>query len=119
MMTDNQAGQDEPCQVIAFPLHARVGKARDVAAKVRTKRSDEHVESYSTLVSKSLGEVMARLGVNRAEIALQLTLFWSRVGEEMSRQDQAEKVAKAQNELVLDEAVKANHALQTGQRVEA
>jgi Family of unknown function (DUF6074) len=77
----------QSAQVVVFPLSARVGKARDVAAKLRIKRTDRHRKSYPALVTHSLRHSMARHGASAAMIQEELMLFWCRVSDELARQE--------------------------------
>ena len=75
-----------PCQVIAFPLVSRVGRIREVAAKVLAKSTDRHAESYRDQVTTGLLGHLGRLGIPEAEQDQQLGQFWSAVEAEIIRQ---------------------------------
>jgi Family of unknown function (DUF6074) len=79
-------GATQSAQILTFPLSARVGKARDVAAKLRTKRTERHRRSYSDLVTVSLRRSLARHGADVAMVQQELLLFWCRVADEQARQ---------------------------------
>ena len=75
-----------PCSVIAFPLDRRMGKIRDVAAKLLDKTTDRHAEWYRRQVTEALLVHLERLGLPEGEQDDQLGAFWSRVQDEMIRQ---------------------------------
>lgn len=75
----------EPCQVIAFPLTRRVGKIRDVAAKMLAKSTDRHVESYRDQVTEGIHSSLSRAGIPAGEQDAQLGGFWNAVQNEIIR----------------------------------
>lgn len=75
----------DTCTVIAFPLVRRAGKIRDVAAKLLTKSSDRHVESYRNQVTDALLNHLDRLGVPEAAQDEQVGAFWHAVEMEVAR----------------------------------
>lgn len=78
--------QPTTCMVVAFPLHRRVGKIRDVASKMRTKTTEKHVAGYREQVTSALVNQLERAGFPETERAGQLSAFWRAVGCEMARQ---------------------------------
>ena len=74
-----------PVKVIAFPLHNRVGKVRDVARKLASKTTERHADSYREQVSEALRGRLAKVGVCLFEQERQITLFWSAVDREVTR----------------------------------
>ena len=77
--------QQKPCEMKPFPLARRVGKVRDVAAKMLTKTTDRHASSYRAQVTDALLGHLERIGVDEAEQAEQLGAFWLVVQQEMIR----------------------------------
>lgn len=74
-----------PCELIAFPMVNRVGKIRDVAAKLLDKSTDRHAEYYRVQVEDGLIRQFERLSLSHTEIDHQLRSFWSKVDEEVVR----------------------------------
>ncbi|MFK0693084.1 DUF6074 family protein [Mesorhizobium sp. IMUNJ 23033] len=75
-----------PCQVIAFPLTARIGRIREVASKMLAKSTDRHAESYRDQVTTGLLGHLTRLGIPEPEQDEQIGAFWSAVQAEIFRQ---------------------------------
>lgn len=71
--------------VIAFPLSRRVSKIQDVARKLITKRSDAHVEQYTSQVSNALRRQLIEIGASEDQQDAQLSAFWSKVDQEAAR----------------------------------
>jgi hypothetical protein len=77
--------EPRPCQIIAFPLTNRVGKVRDVAAKLAAKSTDRHIASYRDQVTTALHSQLARLGVSEQKQGEQVAAFWNAVQAETNR----------------------------------
>ncbi|KAA3500255.1 hypothetical protein DXM26_20530 [Agrobacterium tumefaciens] len=73
------------CIVISFPLARRMGKVRDVAAKMLDKTTERHAEQYRSQVTEALQKQMSRSGVDRALQSAEIEAFWAKVQEEMVR----------------------------------
>ncbi|WP_336067221.1 DUF6074 family protein [Nitratireductor rhodophyticola] len=73
------------CLLIAFPLHRRTGKIRDVARKLLAKSTDRHADCYRRQVTDALDRNLLRLGVENAQISKQIGSFWRAVDLEISR----------------------------------
>ena len=76
-------GGDNTCTLLAFPLHRRVGKVRDVAGKMLAKTTDRHAQFYRDQVTSALLNHLERLGVPRCEQEGQTSAFWNAVQAEM------------------------------------
>jgi hypothetical protein len=72
-------------QVIVFPMIRRVGRIRDVAAKMLDKRTDRAAASYRDQVTDAMLRSLARAGIPEGEQNEQLGAFWSEVQLEMIR----------------------------------
>lgn len=73
------------CIVISFPLSRRMGKVRDVAAKMLDKTTERHADQYRAQVTEALVKQMARSGINQAVQSAEIEAFWAKVHEEMVR----------------------------------
>ncbi len=73
------------CIVISFPLARRMGKVRDVAAKMLDKTTERHADQYRAQVTEAFVKQMARSGINQAVQAAEIEAFWAKVHEEMVR----------------------------------
>ncbi|MCO5083883.1 MAG: DUF6074 family protein [Rhizobiaceae bacterium] len=74
------------CTVLLFPMASRVGRIREVAAKMLDKTTDRHAEHYRRQVTDAMKANFTRLGLAEAEQAAQLEAFWSAAHGEMVRQ---------------------------------
>jgi hypothetical protein len=74
-----------PCQVIVFPVAARVGKARHIAEKLQTRKTQEQRQSYWNLVRKNLIDEFERRGISQEEIAVELQALYDTVATEMKK----------------------------------
>lgn len=74
-----------PCEILAFPLVRRVGKVRDVAAKLTGKTTEKHAASYRLQVDTALRAHLARTRLDDSAIDAQVAAFWSSVQIEMQR----------------------------------
>lgn len=75
----------QACLLIAFPLHRRTGKIRDVARKLLAKNTDRHADSYRRQVTDALDRKLLRLGMEKTQISKQIGSFWRAVDLEISR----------------------------------
>lgn len=76
----------QPCKFIPFPMVNRVGKIRDVAAKMLDKPTDRHAGYYREQVNAGLLKQFAAIGLPEELQHEQLSLFWEKVRDEMIRQ---------------------------------
>lgn len=74
-----------PCQIVVFPLAARVGKARHVAEKLQARRSKEQQQGYWNLIVKNLTEELEKRGLQPDEIQKELLVFRDAVAKEMRK----------------------------------
>jgi hypothetical protein len=72
------------CRIIAFPLVNRVGRIREVAAKLSTK-SKAGADFYMRQVSEGLFVQLDRVGVPEHAQDEQIGAFWSAVEIEVAR----------------------------------
>jgi hypothetical protein len=79
------AWQPPACTLMAFPLHRRIGKVRDVASKLLAKTTARHADSYREQVTSALTAQMDRVGVPETQQAGQLVAFWRAVDCEVAR----------------------------------
>ncbi|UVK57581.1 hypothetical protein DBIPINDM_008190 (plasmid) [Mesorhizobium sp. AR02] len=84
-MQPNLFDWSPPCQVILFPMVKRVGRIRDVTAKMLDKRTDRAASSYRDQVTVAMLRSLARAGIPEDEQNEQLGAFWSEVQLEMIR----------------------------------
>lgn len=73
------------CEVRPFPLAKRLGKVRDVASKLATKRTTTHIKQYRDQVETALSHHMAKLGVGAEYHPAEILAFWRAVHLEMAR----------------------------------
>lgn len=73
-------------EIIPFPLTRRVGRIREVAAKMLAKSTDRHAESYRDQVTAGLMGHLTRIGLPEQEKAKHLDQFWKAVQAEIARQ---------------------------------
>lgn len=83
--------EDKPSVVIAFPLHRRMSKVRDVAEKLATKRTDRHIEQYRIQVTDALRGQLIRYGIDADQIERELDRFWQAVTVESTRRRNTER----------------------------
>lgn len=74
-----------PCRVIVFPVSARVGKARHIAEKLQTKKTQEQRQSYWNQVRKNLIDELEKRGISQEEIAVELQALYDTVAAEMKK----------------------------------
>lgn len=74
-----------PRRLIVFPLVHRVGKIRDVAAKMLSKTTTRHADAYRDQVTTALLTNLTRLGIAEQEQDEHLGAFWESVQAEMLR----------------------------------
>lgn len=74
-----------PRKLIVFPMMKRVGRIRDVAAKMADKQTQRHADYYFTQVTDALVKQLSRLGLSAAEIDEQVGAFWVAVDREITR----------------------------------
>lgn len=67
------------CRVIVFPMDRRVGRAREVAAKMLERSTDRAAATYRDQVSDGLRRAMDRLAIPKADQDEQLRGFWQSV----------------------------------------
>ncbi len=79
-------GRRPACRLIAFPLGNRIGKIRDVAAKMLDKTSERHADYYRDQVTSALLKQFDTIGLSHQEQDAQLRAFWEKVRDEMIRQ---------------------------------
>lgn len=73
-------------RVIVFPMVKRVGRIRDVAAKMLDKPTDRAAAFYRDQVTDALLRSLSKAGVTEAVQDEELGAFWSAVDAEMIRQ---------------------------------
>ncbi|MBB2832322.1 UNVERIFIED_ORG: hypothetical protein GGD51_002451 [Rhizobium esperanzae] len=73
------------CQIILFPMTARVGKVRDVARKLASKTTARHADYYCSQVTEALRLHLEKVGLGEAQQDEQIGAFWSKVDQEMVR----------------------------------
>lgn len=73
------------CEVINFPLARRLGKIRDVAAKMLDKTTDRHADHYRAQVTEAIQKQMSRAGVDCEITNEEIVAFWAKVHDEMVR----------------------------------
>ncbi|ESZ68096.1 hypothetical protein X727_23080 [Mesorhizobium sp. L103C119B0] len=71
--------------VIVFPMVKRVGRIRDVAAKMLDKPTDRAATFYRDQVTDHLLRSFARVGISEEKQDEQIGAFWSAVDAEMTR----------------------------------
>lgn len=76
------------CTMIPFPMVNRVGKIRDVAAKLLDKPTERHAEYYCKQVTDGLVAQFEKIGLSEEQQSEQIGAFWSRVHQEASRLQQ-------------------------------
>lgn len=74
-----------PRQILVFPMTKRVGRIRDVAAKMLDKTTERAATSYRDQVTSGLVKQLDRLGIPEDEQDEQVGAFWSAVEGEMTR----------------------------------
>lgn len=74
------------CQFIPFPMARRIGKIREVAAKMLQKHSDRHAAYYREQVTNALLGHFEKIHLAKVEHKELVEAFWSEVEREMSRQ---------------------------------
>ena len=74
-----------PRRVIVFPMKNRVGRVKNVAARMLAKTTERHAEFYREQVTSALVASLKRLGIADAEHGEHLIAFWSAVDAEMVR----------------------------------
>ncbi|PSS67076.1 hypothetical protein C6558_03430 [Ensifer sp. NM-2] len=77
--------QPPACALIPFPMINRVGKIRDVAAKLLDKQTDRHAEYYCKQVTDGLSAQFSKLGLSEALQDEQIGAFWTKVNQEVVR----------------------------------
>lgn len=76
-------------QLIPFPMINRVGKIREVAAKIRSQKTRGHVDYYRKQVTSALDRHLEKIHLSPAEREAQVRVFWQQVERELLRQSQA------------------------------
>lgn len=71
--------------ILAFPLNARVGKIRDVAAKLVATKTTKHAEHYRHQVSEAMGVHLRSRRVPLERHADLVRRFWTAVDCEVAR----------------------------------
>jgi Family of unknown function (DUF6074) len=74
-----------PCQVIVFPVAARIGKARHIAEKLLTRKTQEQRQSYWNQVRKNLIDELEKRGLSLEEIAVEVQALYDTVAAEMKK----------------------------------
>lgn len=77
--------QQSVVKVIVFPMVKRVGRIRDVAAKMLDKPTDRAAAFYRDQVTDALLRPLARAGVSEDKQDEEIGAFWSAVDAEMTR----------------------------------
>ncbi|GGA81291.1 hypothetical protein GCM10011491_05720 [Brucella endophytica] len=87
MPTDNLPlfSWQPPRQVIVFPMVKRVGRIREVAAKMLDKPTERAAVHYRSQVTDSVIRSLERAGIPEKEQDEQLGAFWEAVQHEMIR----------------------------------
>ncbi|WP_275782451.1 DUF6074 family protein [Pararhizobium gei] len=74
-----------PCQVIVFPIAARIGKARHIAEKLESRKTYDQRQSYWKLVQKNLIDELTKRGLSQEEIAAEVQALHDAVQAEMQK----------------------------------
>lgn len=74
------------CQFIPFPVVRRIGKIRDVAAKMLQKRSARHAAYYREQVTEALVGQLKKIHLPKDEQGELVEEFWLEVEREVFRQ---------------------------------
>lgn len=74
-----------PVKILLFPMACRVGRIRDVAAKLVAKTTDHHASYYREQVSTAIRNQLSALGVPNHDQEQQLCDFWEKVHAETVR----------------------------------
>ena len=73
------------CTMIPFPMSHRVGKIRDVAAKLLEKGTERHADYYCKQVTDGLVAQFEKIGLSEEQQGEQIGSFWSKVHQEVAR----------------------------------
>jgi hypothetical protein len=77
--------QPPACELIPFPLDRRIGKIRDVAAKLLDKSTERHANFYRSQISDALTAHLSKLGLSPEEQSTQISVFFAKVQDEVAR----------------------------------
>lgn len=75
----------DQCELTPFPLSKRIGKIRDVAAKLLGRKSARHAEYYRQQVTEAFVGQLRRIGLPQHLQDKEIRAFWSGVEQEMKR----------------------------------
>lgn len=73
------------CQVIAMPLTRRIGRIREVAAKLHEKPTERAADHYRHQVREGLYAQLHRLDVPLEQQHEMISSFWASVDVELAR----------------------------------
>ncbi|MGO7575919.1 DUF6074 family protein [Rhizobium ruizarguesonis] len=73
------------CQIMLFPMPARIGRVRDVARKLASKTTERAADYYFSQVSEALVAQLSKIGIPDHEQDEQIGAFWSAVNQEVAR----------------------------------
>lgn len=76
-------------QLIPFPMINRIGKIREVAAKIRCQKTRGHADYYRKQVTRALDRHLGKIHLSPAERDAQVRVFWQQVERELLQQSQA------------------------------
>lgn len=74
-----------PRKTIVFPMKSRIGRIRDVAAKMVDKQTQRHADHYFRQVNEAMVNQLSRIGLSELEIDEQVGAFWVAVDQEITR----------------------------------
>ncbi|WJR69611.1 DUF6074 family protein [Neorhizobium sp. CSC1952] len=70
------------CRIIPYPMVNRVGKIRDVAAKLLDKPTEKSASHYRTVVTEAIVASLAKIGLSENAIDEEVGCFWQAVEHE-------------------------------------
>lgn len=73
------------CIMIPFPMVNRIGKIRDVAAKLLDKPTGKSAEYYRAQVNAGLSSQFEKIGLSPVEAEAEIAAFWDEVEREVRR----------------------------------
>jgi hypothetical protein len=79
------AAETSVAPVIAFPSQHRIGKIRDVAAKILATKSAKHANYYRDQVGAAMAANLRSKRVAEAAIGGEISRFWRAVDLELAR----------------------------------
>lgn len=75
-----------PRKLIVFPMVNRIGRIRDVAAKMLDKPTEKSASHYRKQVNEALEVQFEKIGLAENERLEQIGAFWHAVEQEMRKQ---------------------------------